>query len=206
MAPGLGWPLLLALGRDRFAAATAPAVRARGPGPVRGAPADGVRVRGGGDGFALATTGITEGRAAAGARVDLVGSCARRGRRAGGPATALWDRAARPGAGPGGARRSSSHRRGRRYRRGVDGAPPLSTHDLAGLIGVLAKVEAEVLSGHLDASFVATLSDRFRRDGLMTGTGERELRQALSDLNQRLRHALGEDAPEPSPRVPERRV
>ena len=88
----------------------------------------------------------------------------------------------------------------------MDGAPPLSTHDLAGLIGVLAKVEAEVLSGHLDASFVATLSDRFRRDGLMTGTGERELRQALSDLNQRLRHALGEDAPEPSPRVPERRV
>ena len=70
------------------------------------------------------------------------------------------------------------------------------------LIGVLAIVEVELLVSELSASFLDQLPRRFSSVGLTAdGATDRELRQAIDDLGQRLRYALGEydDPPEPMP-------
>jgi len=78
--------------------------------------------------------------------------------------------------------------------------------DVAALIGMLAKLEGELmLPNDRDddvPEWAQGLATRLSRDGLMgSPAGNRDLRQTLSDLNHRLRHVLGEydDPPGPMP-------
>ncbi|HEY1116468.1 MAG TPA: hypothetical protein VGE43_02105 [Acidimicrobiales bacterium] len=69
--------------------------------------------------------------------------------------------------------------------------------DVGALVGLLATVEGE-LTGIGDGmpEWAEHLARRLVRDGAATGPGNREVRQALNDLNHRLRYVLGEyDAP-----------
>jgi hypothetical protein len=69
----------------------------------------------------------------------------------------------------------------------------LTDRDVAALIGLLAVVEGEVLSGEASSHLVARLSTRLARDGLLPAdTAEQGLPSALGNLNQRLRVARGE--------------
>jgi hypothetical protein len=82
-----------------------------------------------------------------------------------------------------------------------DPAPnPLSREDAAALIGVLATLEGELLSG-LDNGLWNRLAHRLRSQGTIpAGIGDRAgLRIAIANLNQRVRYALGEydEPPEP---------
>lgn len=77
--------------------------------------------------------------------------------------------------------------------------------DLAGLIGLLAVLEGEIWAGEVSPHLRSRIARRMARAALVgPGPTERELRQAISDLNQRLRYALGEYDEPPSPwSVPE---
>ncbi|WEO76370.1 hypothetical protein BJQ94_13480 [Cryobacterium sp. SO2] len=86
---------------------------------------------------------------------------------------------------------------------------PLSRRDAAALIGILANLEGLVWVSRIDDDDVEMLRGRLKQDGATTpvsaGAGPRvQLRQALNDLNQRLRYTLGEynspPDPEPVPR------
>ena len=88
----------------------------------------------------------------------------------------------------------------------MDAAPvcprPVLQRDAEALIGLLAIVEGEAMVSRLDAGLVDHLSRRFASVGLMAdGATDREFRQALNDLNHRLRYALGEynEPPQPMP-------
>lgn len=79
--------------------------------------------------------------------------------------------------------------------------------DVAALIGLLATLEGELMApdpagtDHVP-EWAEGFAGRLTRDGLLTApAGNRELRQALDDLNHRLRYVLGEydDPPEPTP-------
>ena len=86
------------------------------------------------------------------------------------------------------------------------GLPPsaVTPSDLAALIGLLATLEGHSMGGGIDQHLVAALLSRLESDGLVSqGASERDLRQALNDLNHRLRFALGEyDEPPTSLPVP----
>ncbi|KRD41298.1 hypothetical protein ASE38_16935 [Cellulomonas sp. Root930] len=74
--------------------------------------------------------------------------------------------------------------------------------DAHALIGLLAIIEGEAMASQLDSHFMEHVARRFTSAGLTPdGAGDRELRQALNDLNHRLRYALGEydDPPQPMP-------
>jgi hypothetical protein len=77
--------------------------------------------------------------------------------------------------------------------------------DVAGLIGILALLEGELMTEGVPEHLSGRIRDRLARVGLLGSTGtERELRQAISDLNHRLRYALGEYDELPTPvAVPE---
>ena len=73
--------------------------------------------------------------------------------------------------------------------------------DVSALIGLVAVLEGE-LTADLDSDRVpdwaAHLARRLTGDGLLApGAGNRELRQALNDLNHRLRYVHGEYDEEP---------
>jgi hypothetical protein len=76
---------------------------------------------------------------------------------------------------------------------------PVQDRDVKVLIGVLAILEGAVWSGDLDKWTTTRVADRFAQQGLLAADhDERELRQAINDLNQRLRYAAGEyDSPPP---------
>ena len=77
---------------------------------------------------------------------------------------------------------------------------PLLRRDAEALVGLLAIVEGEATLSELAQRLVDRLSQRFAAVGLLTeGASEREFRQALHDLNQRLRYALGEYDEPPIP-------
>jgi hypothetical protein len=89
----------------------------------------------------------------------------------------------------------------------LDGLAPRSCHarDLAALIGVLAVIEGELMAGEVSQYLSGRIRDRLERVQLLEpGGSERDLRQSISDLNHRLRYALGEysEPPRPLP-VPE---
>jgi hypothetical protein len=68
---------------------------------------------------------------------------------------------------------------------------------VAALIGLLSRLEGELmLRADQDGSvpeWARGFADRLGRDGMVSpGAGSRALRQALNDLNHRLRHVLGE--------------
>ena len=69
--------------------------------------------------------------------------------------------------------------------------------DVTALVGMLSVLEGEVWAGGAGADNIPLwaehLATRLRRDGLLAdGAGNEALRQALGDLNQRLRFVLGE--------------
>lgn len=71
---------------------------------------------------------------------------------------------------------------------------PPSTQDVAALVGIMALLEGESLAGGIDDRVMRRIGDRFARVGLLTGHNETaDVRQALSAMNGRLRHAMGED-------------
>ena len=78
----------------------------------------------------------------------------------------------------------------------------LCQQDAAALIGILAVLEGEHLAGDLDEHVSRRLGDRLHRVGMLGKHWQsRELRQALNDMNHRVRYALGEyeDPPGPHP-------
>ncbi|MEV6850906.1 hypothetical protein [Actinoplanes sp. NPDC051411] len=76
---------------------------------------------------------------------------------------------------------------------------------MAALIGLLAVLEGEIWAGEVSPHLRDRIGQRLARESLAESSPtERQLRQAISDLNHRLRHALGEydELPSPLP-VPE---
>jgi hypothetical protein len=76
-------------------------------------------------------------------------------------------------------------------------APRLAqTRDVAAVVGLLATIESELMVGPEGdglPDWAAPLAHRLGRDGLLgEDAGQREVRQALNDLNHRLRYVLGE--------------
>jgi hypothetical protein len=67
------------------------------------------------------------------------------------------------------------------------------SQDVAAMIGLLATLEGELMTGD-DAvpDWASHFARRLSRDGLLAGHSNRELRQTLNDLNHRLRYVLGE--------------
>jgi hypothetical protein len=68
------------------------------------------------------------------------------------------------------------------------------------LIGLLALLEGELMAGAVPESLSRRIRDRLERVGILrSGGSERNLHQSISDLNHRLRYALGEydDPPQP---------
>ncbi len=80
---------------------------------------------------------------------------------------------------------------------------PLSQQDAAVLIGILAVLEGE-FHDPSNAYLASRIAARFQREGLIEDSREgAHLRQALNDMNHRLRYALGEtDEPPVSQPVP----
>lgn len=77
--------------------------------------------------------------------------------------------------------------------------------DLAALIGVLAVVQGRIYTGEVSADAVVALGQRLIIDaGHQDEDIERQVRQALDDLGERLRYAAGEYdvPPESEPVVP----
>jgi hypothetical protein len=72
------------------------------------------------------------------------------------------------------------------------------------LIGILPILEGAIWSGTLDDEITGRVAQRFVAEGLLTaGPDQRRLRQAIADLNQRIRYAAGEyDSPPPSIPLP----
>jgi hypothetical protein len=65
--------------------------------------------------------------------------------------------------------------------------------DLAALIGLLAVLEGELLVGGVTSHLAGRLGERLELSSLLPeGADEEQLGQAIHDLNQRLRYALGE--------------
>ena len=74
---------------------------------------------------------------------------------------------------------------------------PVLRSDAAVLVGLLAVLEGFIWADKLPREFLDKVQARFVREGHLTqGAGAYELRQAVNDMNQRLRYAFGEyDAP-----------
>lgn len=81
---------------------------------------------------------------------------------------------------------------------------PVQHRDAEVLIGILAVLEGVIWSGSLDQGTTSKVAERFAQQGLLTADHDQhDLRQAISDLNQRLRYALDEyDSPPPSIPLP----
>jgi hypothetical protein len=70
---------------------------------------------------------------------------------------------------------------------------PVQHRDAEVLIGILAILEGAIWGGSLDAWTTSKVAERFVQQGLLAaGHDEHELRQAINDMNQRLRYAAGE--------------
>jgi len=81
---------------------------------------------------------------------------------------------------------------------------PVQHCDAEVMIGVLAVLEGAIWSGDLDKRTASKVADRFVQQGLLAaGHDQRDLRQAINDMNQRVRYAAGEyDSPPPSIPLP----
>ena len=76
---------------------------------------------------------------------------------------------------------------------------PVQRRDANVLIGVLAVLEGAIWAGDLNQQTTTKVAERFVQEGLLAADhGRRDLRQAINDMNQWLRHAAGEyDGPPP---------
>ncbi|MEV7628315.1 hypothetical protein [Actinoplanes sp. NPDC089786] len=71
--------------------------------------------------------------------------------------------------------------------------------DLAALIGLLAVLEGELMVGGVSSHLLGRLRERLAHEGLIAPAAtEDQLCQAIHDLNQGLRYALGEFDEPPS--------
>jgi hypothetical protein len=70
---------------------------------------------------------------------------------------------------------------------------PVQHRDANVLIGILAILEGVIWAGQLDQWTTGKVAERFVREGLLGADyDQRDLRQAISDMNQRIRYAAGE--------------
>jgi hypothetical protein len=70
---------------------------------------------------------------------------------------------------------------------------PARRGDAEVLIGILAILEGAIWADDLGEQTTSKVAERFVRQGLLpAGHDQRDLRQAIGDLNQRLRYAVGE--------------
>jgi hypothetical protein len=77
---------------------------------------------------------------------------------------------------------------------------PMLQSDARALIGLLAILEAEVMVSQIDTAVIDHIGRRFADEGLLVpGADDRQFRQSLSDLNHRIRFALGEYDKSPGP-------
>jgi hypothetical protein len=76
---------------------------------------------------------------------------------------------------------------------------PVQHCDAEVLIGVLAILEGAIWAGELNEQTTSKVAERFVQQGLLAADhDQRDLRQAINDMNQRLRYAAGEyDSPPP---------
>lgn len=77
---------------------------------------------------------------------------------------------------------------------------PVRQRDAEVLIGVLAILEGAIWAGDLEEQITTKVAERFVRQGLLAADhDQRDLRQAINDMNQRLRYAIGEYDSPPAP-------
>jgi hypothetical protein len=70
---------------------------------------------------------------------------------------------------------------------------PLTRQDATALIGILAVLEGQLMSGNLDPEAAERLRSRMADDGLLEGDeANQDVPATLEALNQRVRFALGE--------------
>jgi hypothetical protein len=70
---------------------------------------------------------------------------------------------------------------------------PLTSVDAAAIIGILATLNGQITVRGIDGHEFEVFRDRAIKDGIVgPDGGHYELRQALEDLTQRVRYALGE--------------
>jgi hypothetical protein len=76
---------------------------------------------------------------------------------------------------------------------------PVQHCDATVLTGVLAILEGAIWAGDLNEQTTSKIAGRFVQQGLLAADhDQRDLRQAINDLNHRLRYAAGEyDSPPP---------
>ena len=81
---------------------------------------------------------------------------------------------------------------------------PVQHRDANVLIGILAILEGAIWVGQLDERTTGKVAERFVREGLLGADyDQRDLRQAINDLNHRIRYAAGEyDTPPSSVPLP----
>jgi hypothetical protein len=81
---------------------------------------------------------------------------------------------------------------------------PVQRGDANVLIGVLAILEGAIWADDLDQWTTTKVAERFVQQGLLAADhNQRDLRQAITDMNQRLRYAAGEyESPPPSIPLP----
>jgi hypothetical protein len=77
---------------------------------------------------------------------------------------------------------------------------PVQRRDAGVLIGILAILAGAIWAGSLDGRTTNQVAERFAGQGLLAaGHDQRDLRQAIGDMNQRLRYAAGEYGSPPPP-------
>jgi hypothetical protein len=81
---------------------------------------------------------------------------------------------------------------------------PVRRGDADVLIGILAILEGAIWADDLDEQTTRRIAERFVQRGLLAADhDQRDLRQAIGDMNQRLRYAAGEyGTPPPDPLPP----
>ncbi len=81
---------------------------------------------------------------------------------------------------------------------------PVQLRDANVLIGILAILEGVIWGGQLDEQATGKVAERFMQQGLMGADHDQhDLRQAINDMNQRIRYAAGEyDTPPSSVPLP----
>jgi hypothetical protein len=76
---------------------------------------------------------------------------------------------------------------------------PVQHRDANVLTGILAILEGTIWTGQLDERTTAKVAERFVRAGLLgAGYDQHDLRQAINDMNHRVRYAAGEYDTPPS--------
>jgi hypothetical protein len=77
---------------------------------------------------------------------------------------------------------------------------PVQRGDANVLTGILAILEGAIWAGQLDERTTGKVAERFVQQGLLSADyGQHDLRQAINDMNQRIRYAAGEYDTRPSP-------